>query len=135
MVTSLNNWMVDSGASIHICGDIRAFNYYTPMEKGMKIELIGGNLNPLSVIGKGQVILKLASNNILILDDVFYIPNVSPNVISVSSLGKIGIRVLLAFDKIFLIKNNIFMGKGYCYEGIYLLECHEIFNNNIPRVI
>lgn len=122
MITYLNDWIIDSGASVHVCGNIRAFNYFTPIEEGEHRMVLVGDLRPLPVIGKGQVVLKLASNNILVLNDVLYVPNISLNLISVSSLGKTGIRVLFDFDKFFLIKNNIFIGKGYCYKGVYRLE-------------
>ncbi|KAJ9699089.1 hypothetical protein PVL29_007934 [Vitis rotundifolia] len=135
MRTSRDDWIVDSGASMHVCGNIRAFNYYTPMEKGKNGAVLVGDSTPLPVVGKGQVILKLTSSNILILNDVFYVPNIGRNLISVYLLGKAGIRVLFDFDKTFLIKNNIFMGKGYCYEGVYILECREVFTRNIPRLI
>ena len=135
MVTFIDNWIVDSGASMHVCGNIRAFNYYTPMEEGRNEVVLVGDSTPLSVVGKGQVILKLTSNNIIILNDVFYVPNIGRNLLSVSLLGKIGIEVLFDFDKAFLMKNNIFMGEGYCHQGVYVLECREIFTSNIARAI
>ncbi|KAJ9699088.1 hypothetical protein PVL29_007933 [Vitis rotundifolia] len=134
MMTYLNDWIIDSGASEHVCCNIRAFNYTTPMEAGEHQMILVGDHRPLPVISKGQVILKLASNNILVLNDVLYVPNMRRNLMSVSSLGKTGIRVLFDFDKIFLMKNNICIGKGYCYQGLYLLEGRQIFNNNAPRI-
>ena len=39
-------------------------------------------------------------------------------------------RILFDFDKIVLTKNNAFMGKGYCNQGLFMLNIYDIINNN-----
>ena len=45
-------------------------------------------------------------------------------------LGKFGIKVSLESDKIVMTKNNIFVGKGYCNQGLYVLKIFEIMNES-----
>ena len=34
------------------------------------------------------------------------------------------------FDKIGLTKNDAFVGKGYCNQGLFMLNVYDIINNN-----
>ena len=60
MVTNMKDWIVDSGATRHICGNISAFTSYTTVKEG-KEQVFMGNLRSSPMIGKGKVLLKLTS--------------------------------------------------------------------------
>ncbi|KAL6319669.1 hypothetical protein AAG906_026720 [Vitis piasezkii] len=67
-----------------------------------------------TMIGKGKVLLKIAFGKVLALSDVLHVPDIRWNLVSISLLGKIGVKILFDSDKIVLTKNNAFVGKGYC---------------------
>ena len=73
-----------------------------------------GDSRSTLVIGKGKVLLKLTFGKVLALSDVLHVPNIRWNLMSVSLLGKVGVRILFDSDKIVLTKNDEFVGKGYC---------------------
>ena len=50
--------------------------------------------------------------------------------LGVSLLGKARVRILFDYDKIVLTKNDAFMGKGYCNQGLFMLNVSDIINNN-----
>ena len=112
MVTNMN-WVVDSRATRHICGNRSAFTSYTTVKEGEEQVFLGDSKSTL-VIGKGKVLLKITSGKVLALSDVLHVPDIRWNLVSVSLLGKAGVRILFDSDKIVLTKNDAFVGKGYC---------------------
>ena len=66
MVTSMKDWMVDSGATRHIYGKRSAFISYTTLKEGEE-QLFMGNSRSSLVIGKRKFLLKLASGKVLAL--------------------------------------------------------------------
>ena len=86
-VTNMKDWVVDSGATRHICGNISAFTSYTTVKEGEEQVLMGDSKSIL-VIGKGKVLLKLTSGKVLALSDVLHVPDIRWNLVSVSLLGK-----------------------------------------------
>ncbi|KAJ9684091.1 hypothetical protein PVL29_016537 [Vitis rotundifolia] len=129
MVTNMMDWVVDSGATRHICGNGSAFTSYTTVKEGEE-QVFMGDSRSTPVIGKGKVLLKLTSGKVLALCDVLHVPDIRWNLVSVSLLGKAGVRILFDSDKIVLTKNDAFVGKGYCNQGLFLLNVSDIINNN-----
>ena len=89
-----------------------------------------GDSRSTLVIGKGKVLLKLTFGKVLVLNDVFHVPDIRWNMVLVSLLGKAGVRILFDFDKIVLTKNDAFVGNGYCNQGLFMLNVYDIINNN-----
>ena len=82
------------------------------------------------VIGKGKVLIEPTSGKVLALCDVLHVPDIRWNLVSVSLLGKARVRILFDSDKIVLTKNDTFMGKSYCNQGLFMLNVYDIINNN-----
>jgi hypothetical protein len=89
-----------------------------------------GDSRTTNVLGKGKVILKLTSGKTLVLNEVLHVPNIRANLVSVAVLGKFGIKVSFESDKIVMTKNNVFVGKGYCNHGLFVLNVAENMNEN-----
>ena len=62
------------------------------------------------------------------LNDVLHVPDVRVNLVSVALLGKAGVKVSFESDKVVMTKNNVFVGKGYCNQGLFILNVE--MNNN-----
>ena len=82
------------------------------------------------MISKGKVLLKLTFRKLLALIDVLHVPDIHWNLVLVSLLGKTRVRILFDSDKIVLIKNDAFVGNGYCNQGLFMLNVYDIINNN-----
>ena len=89
-----------------------------------------GDSRSTPISGKGKVLLKLTSRKVLVLNDVLHVPNIRWNLVSVSLLGKTRVRILFDSNKIVLTKNDAFVGKGYCNQGLFMLKVFDIINNN-----
>ncbi|XP_020271034.1 uncharacterized protein LOC109846220 [Asparagus officinalis] len=91
------NWVVDSGATRHICNDELAFSAYIKVKDGEEQVCMGDSCH-VPVKGKGKIYLKLASGKTLALTNVLHIPEIRSNLISVSLLQKVGIKVAFETD-------------------------------------
>ena len=129
MVTNSKNWVVDSGATRHICANKDAFTSYTLVGDDEKVVYLGDS-HTAQVPGKGKVMLKLTLAKALALNNVLHVPNVRANLVSVTLLGKVGVKVSFESDKSIMTKDNIFVGKGFCNQGLFVLSISEVMNEN-----
>lgn len=74
-----DEWIIDSGVTYHICTSLKWFDSYEKIHL-VSVKLPNGNMTAAQCAG----IVKL--NDSLILRDVFYIPEFSFNLISISSI-------------------------------------------------
>jgi len=119
LMTNVSKWVVDSGATRHICANISAFTSYTSVGDREEHVYLGDS-RTTPVLGKRKVPLKLTSGKTLALSDVLHVPFIRVNLISIAVLGKVGVKVSFESDKIVMTKNNIFVGKEYCDQGLSL---------------
>lgn len=89
-----------------------------------------GDSRPSPVGGKGKIFLKLTLRKILSLNDVFHILDICWNLFLVSLLNKMEVWVTFESDKIVMIKEGKFVGKGYCNQSLFMLSVFEIMNEN-----
>jgi len=61
---------------------------------------------------------------------VLHVSSIRVNLISIALLGKVGVKVSFEFDKIVMTKYNVFVGKGYCEQGLFVLNISEIINES-----
>lgn len=76
------SWIVDSGASDHMTGDITVFKKYFPCQDNSTVRIADGTTS--RVFGRGSVVI---SKDIM-LDSVLYVPKLDCNLLSVSKLAK-----------------------------------------------
>ena len=126
-MTNVSKLVVDSGDTRHICADKNVFTSYTAMRDGEEVYLGGSKTTP--VLGKGKVFLKLAYGKMLALSDVIHVPTIKVNLVFVALLGKVRVKVSFESNKIVMIENNVF-GKGYCDQGIFVLNVSKVINGN-----
>ena len=129
MVSNSKNWVVDSGATRHICANKDAFTSYTPIGDDEKVVYLGDS-HTAQVLRKGKAMLKLTSGKTLALNNVLHVPNIRANLVSMALLGKVGVKVSFESDRIIMTKDNIFVGKGFCNQGLFVLSISKVMNEN-----
>ncbi|XP_072058273.1 uncharacterized protein [Arachis hypogaea] len=116
MVTEVNiatqekslEWRLDFGVTVHACNDCNQFKTY----KEVNIrEVLKDNDNLAKVCGKGIVELNFTSRKKLSLINILHVPDLRKNLVSVNLLCKKGFKVAMEFDKVILLKNDVFIGK------------------------
>ena len=101
-------WFVDSGCSNHICGERSRFSSLdTSFTHNVKL----GNNHKLMVGGKGavKIILKAIS---YVINDVYYIPELKNNLLSIGQLQERGLDVLFKGAESVISANRMFILLG-----------------------
>ena len=129
LVTNVSKWVVESRTTRHICINKNAFFSYSSVgDEEEQVYL--GNYMTTSILGKGKVFLKLTSGKTLALSDVLHVPSIRVNLIFVALLGKVVVKVSFESDKIVMTKSNVFVGKGYCDQGLFVINVYDIINES-----
>ena len=122
-----DSWIVDSGATCHMCNDRKLFVELRNLDKPLEVTL--GDGYDLHAIGRGVVVLetKLPSGRTkkCKLHDVLYVPKLSYNLLSVSRtsdagktarFGETSCQILDANRKLVAVATRV--------GDLYYLSCH-----------
>ena len=87
-----STWIVDSGATTHMCHDKQSFTNLYQLEN--PIDVVLGDGRALTAVGRGEVVLDMVLPNgeskLCTLCDVLYVPQLSHNLISVTKATQTG---------------------------------------------
>ena len=126
-------WIIDSGATCHMCNDKSAFIKYeklqTPLEvvlgDGYKIDAIG------DAIGNGTIILtnQLPSGKRMKcnLYNVLHVPRLSYNLLSVLTITEHGKTVKFESDTCQVLDDGNLVGVGIKFGDLFYLNCEKAF--------
>ena len=128
LVSNGKDWIVDIGATKHICYDRSIFSSYEPVKNGEQVFM--GNSRSSPIAGKGKVLLKLTSGKVLQLSDVHHVPEMIRNLVSGALLNKVGVKLVFESDKLIFTRNGNFVGKGYYSDGLFVLNVFSVIYNN-----
>jgi transposase InsO family protein len=120
---SSKDWILDSGATCHVCRNKNLFSTFDSTYKE-KINMPNGEMCMSS--GKGTVILSLINSNGKIskakIQDVFYVPEIEGNLISVSKLTNKGYQVIFNKTKCEINFNNVNIAVADLNGKLYILR-------------
>ena len=121
-------WWVDSGATCHVCKDLRWFEDFKPLDDGSEVRM--GNVATEPIKGFGTVKLEFTSGNVLKLDRVLYVPGIRKNLLSGIMLNNYGYKQVIESDKFILSKQGNFVGFGYLSSvcGMFRLNINVPFS-------
>ncbi|XP_070055248.1 uncharacterized protein [Nicotiana tomentosiformis] len=91
LVANVKDWVLDSGATRHICANKKDFVSYIQIEEGEQVVYLGDS-KTTPVLGKGKVLLKLTFGKTLALNDVLHVPSIRANLVFMELLGKVGVE-------------------------------------------
>lgn len=114
-----NAWIIDSGASKHICSDPLLMHTTYKLDKSVEVHLPDGSLK--AVVSARKVKL----NKDILLVDVLYIPGFTHNLLSVAKLVQdFGIKCI--FYKTHCVfqrdNSNQLLGVGRMKENLYIID-------------
>ncbi|KAD5960228.1 hypothetical protein E3N88_11700 [Mikania micrantha] len=118
-------WWVDSGATSHVCKDLRWFEEFKPIEDGFVLRM--GNVATEPIKGIGKVSLVFTYGKKLLLDCVLYVPGIRKNLLSGIVLNSYGFKQVIESDKFIVSKHGTFVGFGYLSNGMFKLNTHVPF--------
>jgi hypothetical protein len=92
VITRSRNWLVDSGASKHMTGDKEILSDFKKKSFAEQVEL--GDENCYKIEGVGCISFRLEYGEMLHVDEVFYVPGLKKNLLSVATLEVYGYWVI-----------------------------------------
>ncbi|KAI3744877.1 hypothetical protein L1987_57973 [Smallanthus sonchifolius] len=128
-------WVFDTGCGYHICNDLQGLKKVRRLKQG-DWELHVGNGQKVVVKAVGEYTLLLPSGLELVLNNVYFIPNLTRNIVSVSALREQGFNYAFDNDFIPAYLNGLFYFSTKPHIGIYEIEVHDnnvIFNISSKR--
>jgi hypothetical protein len=127
MTTEVKEWVTASTRCI--CGNKEDLSSCIPIKENTEQVIVGNNRYVL-VVGKGKALLKLTSGKTLSLFDVLNVSHFRHNLVLVHLLSKAGLKVLFNGDTITLTKHDVFVGKGYEDQGLFVINVANKVNEN-----
>ena len=95
-VNNVINWILDTGATRHICANKELFQEFEEATEENKVYM--GNSATAGVHGKGKIFLKLTFGKTLALNNVLYVPDMRRNLVFGALLNKVGLKIVLQSD-------------------------------------
>ncbi|XP_074352399.1 uncharacterized protein LOC141691567 [Apium graveolens] len=120
-------WWIDSGATSHVCKDLRWFEDFQPIEDGSMLKM--GNVATEPIKGLGNVKLVFTSGKYVLLNNVLYIPGIRKNLLSGVVLNNCGYKQVSESDKYILSKHGTFVGFGYLCNDMFMLNVNVSFDD------
>jgi len=117
-----NTWIINTGASDHMCHNKDLFSTLKVLSKPSTVTLPNGKC--VSITHTGTVIL----SDVLTLQGVFYVPNFKYNLLSVNKLAsQLDGYVIFTLRHCFMeapsLKKHLVLGEYYA--GLYLLKAQS----------
>lgn len=105
----INSWIVDSGATCHMCLDKKQFVDFKSLEPLQEVTL--GDGYSVKATGRGVVRLKMTlfdgTTKDCKLNDVLYVPQLSYNLLSVSKVTQFGKKVKFTENRCYIMEDFI----------------------------
>ena len=120
-VSHNNQWVLDTCCGSHICTNVKRLRNSRQLNKG-ESNLRVGNGARVVALAIGTYILKLPSRLILSLEDCYYVPALTKNIVSISSLNKKRFPLTFSNNGCSIMLNDVFYAYGTLCNGIYILD-------------
>ena len=111
-------WIIDSGASQHLCGNRNAFSGFSDISTEQAITIADGT--KIKAKGKGEIDITTGAGSIR-LTNVWYVPEIGGNLLSVSRMVDAGFAVEFSATSCTVSKNNVRTLLGYRIGSLYYL--------------
>ena len=120
---SANNWIIDSGASTHMCKDPNEFDF---MNEKYQAQICVGDGRLINAVGIGNVTIRYDNDGqtgMLELHDVLYVPDLADNLLSVRKLTEKNDVVKFTHTKVYCGNEiNDMKSIGKLHRGLYKMK-------------
>ena len=103
-LSTSSSWVLDTGCGSHICLNVQGLKNRRILEDG-EVDLRVGNGAKVAALAVGTYEVTLPSGLLLVLNNCYYVPALSRNIISISCLDNEGFNFLIC-DKKFSISQE-----------------------------
>ena len=119
-INDITHWYLDSGASCHLCCNKSLLRNYKSLKKKVDVHLADNHIVP--AVGVGTIEFTVDGKSIL-LKNIYHVPALSTNLLSISSLAKLDYKVTFVKDNCFSnSRKNEAITSGKRVNGLYRLN-------------
>ncbi|XP_048003328.1 uncharacterized protein LOC125239728 [Leguminivora glycinivorella] len=115
-------WYVDSGSASHLCRDV---NMMSDMKSDKSLQVTVANGDKLFTAGRGNVNVEQRDGNVKTISDVYYVPNLAANLLSVSAMAKKGYKIVFDSDGCEILDNGVIAATATLKNDVYILDTVE----------
>ncbi|GJY78472.1 zinc finger, CCHC-type containing protein [Tanacetum coccineum] len=101
--TDTSIWYLDNGASNHMTG---IKSHFRDIDENITGRIRFGDGSYVEIKGKGSILLGCRNHEQKIVSDVYYIPNLKSNILSLGQLTEIGCKIIMDGNKLTLYDKN-----------------------------
>lgn len=94
-----NLWYLDNGASNHMTGNLE---YFSTIDRGITGKVRFGDDSRIDITGKGSITIITKNGDKKVLSDVYYIPSLRSNIISLGQATETGCEIRMKDDYLLL---------------------------------
>ncbi|KAL5494293.1 hypothetical protein EMCRGX_G015594 [Ephydatia muelleri] len=125
----IDEWIIDSGATTHMCSNKKAFTTLYQLESPIKVTV--GDGRALTAVGRGDVVLNMecpsSKSESCTLHDVLYVPELSYNLVSVAKVSQKGKIVKFTSNACYILdKKHKMIAKALKVENLYRFKCKPV---------
>ncbi|KAL5862320.1 hypothetical protein ACOSQ3_003607 [Xanthoceras sorbifolium] len=123
----LKRKIIETGCSNHMCGDKSAFS---ELDESFRNIVKFGDNSTVSVMGKGNVSIRTKANFIQIISNVFFVPDLKTNLLSIGQLQEKGYEIIIK-DGVWRIqdpKKDLIAQVNMTANRMFPLHLHNITN-------
>eukprot|EP00252_Welwitschia_mirabilis_P018673 TRINITY_DN4156_c0_g1_i5.p1 TRINITY_DN4156_c0_g1~~TRINITY_DN4156_c0_g1_i5.p1 ORF type:complete len:1283 (+),score=262.04 TRINITY_DN4156_c0_g1_i5:125-3973(+) len=113
-------WIIDTGASFHVCPSKAFFSSYEPITDGSCVWL--GDDRKYEIEGKGTVVLMRQNGQTITLTNVRHVPGLTKNLISVGQLSDGGFTTTFDSSSWKISKGALVIARGSREGTMYVLR-------------
>ena len=123
--SSSGSWVFDTGSMIHICKSLQGLNQTGSFARG-ELDVRVGNGAKVVVLAVGTYRLSLPSGLVMELNNCYFIPALSRNIISSSCLEEDGGYEIIIKNKCCSVYlNNMLYARCPLVNGLYVLDLED----------
>lgn len=125
-------WYVDSGCTNHMCN---SKDQMMDFERSRSTEVNVANGESIFMEGKGRVCVNLKKLGYKTISNVYYVPALSTNLLSVSELSRKGYRVIFTSTECRILDGGRVVATATCNNGLYELDCYKAGKRQSERAM
>jgi hypothetical protein len=132
---SNSSWVYDTGSVVHICNSMQGLKGSRDVARG-EVDIRVGNKARVAALAVGTMQLNLPSGFVMELDNCYYVPSLSRNIISASCLMRQGYEFIIKDNGCSIYLNKMFYGLAPVVNGLFILnlEGESVYNINAKRL-
>lgn len=117
-----NSWVLDTGCGAHICSNVQGLTRSRKVRL-REIDLQVDNGSRVNVEKIGSYVIDLPSGFRLELNNCYFVPSITKNIISIPVLDNEGFSFRFANNTCYFSLNGTVHGTASLVNGLYMLNC------------